>query len=520
MTYRLHVEGDTDAAKQLLPTARKELAVLKNQMKFAGLGQDQRTVVLSSGAIIHVESRLGQDTINIEVPEIEEELVEEVKEEPSISLMYKIKITNIKTGNIVDTTCLMRMAVYSKDATDLEDEDNIFFDYKVPTDVDVDGNLLIEPEEYFGSDENPGLDWDDDNECFIIASEFIENTMLDALSYAEASGADELNHFLVYSCKDCVLDKYKKARTNQQYPEIVDDDERWNEDNLVELGLGDEILEDNMACVIQSFLVAQLGVWRTIWDAVTGGYAQGIIDDADDEILDADWPVHVNDITNFLIATSIGGAASSFGTEFDPYQYPNFGVGSPADCEEGFSWDKTLPSLMVEDCEEWYLGSSYDCDVPTGGNTTILDTLQHWCASASYYTFWSVHEEVNNFDVIIRSAETRQVQIDYFVEPIGSPRLWNRDYYHKRSFDIITPWGNVFDDTWVVYTDYEGSGDISVYPSGTCSGFSWTEDDTYDEEDKMESYHYKSDNIIFFCITSVYFLNKYNVTKDPAQNNA
>ena len=41
----------------------------------------------------------------------------------------------------MDTTCLMRMAVYSKDATDLEDEDNIFFDYKVPTDVDVDGNL-------------------------------------------------------------------------------------------------------------------------------------------------------------------------------------------------------------------------------------------------------------------------------------------------------------------------------------------------------------------------------------------
>ncbi len=82
MTYRLNLAGNTDIAKLLLPMARKELETLKNQMSFANLGQLQRTVKLASGAVINVERVLGQDTINILVPEIEvkkEEAVEELQ---------------------------------------------------------------------------------------------------------------------------------------------------------------------------------------------------------------------------------------------------------------------------------------------------------------------------------------------------------------------------------------------------------------------------------------------------------
>jgi len=117
MPYRLNIKGDTDAAKMLLPMARKELETLKTHMEFANLSQHQRTVRLSNGTIIHLERVFGQDTINIEVPEVEV-IKEEVKEKLEQDKFFVIV-------SLDDKTCIIWDAIANKLATQL------FSDYPV-----------------------------------------------------------------------------------------------------------------------------------------------------------------------------------------------------------------------------------------------------------------------------------------------------------------------------------------------------------------------------------------------------
>ena len=511
MAVRIRVNGDTDIAKNLIPTGRKLLTALVESMRFNNLKQDQRTMKMADGTVFKVKRVFGEDIIEITVPIIEE-VEKQAEEVVSIPSKYKIKITNIKDGEIVDTSCLMRMAVYSKDANNLENEDHIFFDYKVPTDLDENGNLITEPEEYFGSEDNPGLEWDDDNECFVIDSKYIMNPMLQALSYQEALGTGELKHFLVYSCKSCALDIYKKARQDQQYPEIVDDDERWNEDDLAELSYNEEeILEDNMACSVADYMVAWLGVWRVIWCAVTSGYAQGIINDDGDEILDEDWPVHRDDINDWGALTSSVGVASSFGTELSPYLTFSKSPDYSYTCEgreEYFEQNTTYIPIIEEGLKDWWQSNFVHCmdDWPwlAFSSSSFLESLNGY---HSYYTFKSISDEVNSYTVYIYMLRETNNWHETHTDNNPADSHSNEKYYNFCT--MVTPWGNLLDHMW-----YRNIEEYSTKVAGTmneCEGFHWYENEDYDEDDKMLTYHYKSSNIIFFISTITYFIDKYGV---------
>lgn len=69
-----------DAATPYLGIARTQLGILKNLMSFQELKQLSRTVELSDGTRIFVQSIFGQDTIRIDMPEIIEAGGEEVTE--------------------------------------------------------------------------------------------------------------------------------------------------------------------------------------------------------------------------------------------------------------------------------------------------------------------------------------------------------------------------------------------------------------------------------------------------------
>jgi len=65
VAVRIRLEGDRDTAKALLPTSRKFLVQLKNDMKYNDLKQNQRTIKMADGVVFKVKSIFGQDTIDI-----------------------------------------------------------------------------------------------------------------------------------------------------------------------------------------------------------------------------------------------------------------------------------------------------------------------------------------------------------------------------------------------------------------------------------------------------------------------
>lgn len=519
MTYRLHVEGDTDAAKMLLPMARKELGILKKHMEFANLGQHQRTVRLSSGAIIHVERVLTQDFVSIEVPEgkVKEE---EIKEEIIIIPEYRIKLTRIHTDEILTPNCLTRMTFYNNKATSLEDEDYIVFDYCVPDDVDEDGKLLISPEEYFGSGDNPGLEWDDSEECFVISLRWFSG-LANILEYGVALGSDELKHFVTYSCMECArTDKYQKARQDQQYQEIVTDEERWNTDNLIEPSFSSTgIFEDSIACHIGNYIIAKITadgtVLVTVWDAVLNGYAKGIIDNSDDEVLDSDWPIDQLDISDWWSSTSPkAGFNFDWGAQATENTLDDCPTEPPVSCEKS---DYYLPTCMQQyyytyDLDEfpypthqYYDYYVYECTANFGSGTTMGDYSGEW----GLFGIYSAFGDLNGFDVLFRWEMVNEVY-DYNLATAPGEG-WKTTIISKH-MTLVTPWGLVFENILYAYTNwgYTMTGSIP-----TCNGEQvyWvgSHDDAADADERVGRALYKADNIIFGLCGGYVHLEEYPV---------
>jgi hypothetical protein len=484
LALRIRLGGNTDAAKELLPTARKLLGDLTESMKFNNLKQDQRIMKMADGTVFKVKRVFGQDTVEITVPAVEVPM-EEKKEEILATPKYRIKLFNfpIAEDEILTTSCLMRMTFYHRDTTELEDESKIVFDYKVPTDKDENGNLITSPEEYFGSEDNPGLEWDDVNECFMVDTIWFTDPYLgNTIGYATALGAEELKHFVTYSCKHCPEEepeKYAAARQDQQYPEVLDDEERWNKDDLVEPSFSeDDILEDKISCLIGFYIVAQLGNYRVVWDAVLSRYAQTIINDSGDLLTDGDWPVHKDDLTDWYIGTNIkGGTSSQWGTQCTINTLSSCILPVVGNCETSQVTcevpDHYLPEIM-----QMRDATKYDCyDSPQWYHTSDDYLLR--ITSNAIYSLRSIYGSVNGFDVVIACQMTRTLHSISDIPDLGNNISIGSDYY-----TVVAPWGECFVNDFIM-----NYGD----------GYNWTEDSSYTEEQRVICIHYKSDNIIFFC---------------------
>ena len=352
----------------------------------------------------------------------------------------------------------------------------------------------------FGSEENPGLEWDDAEECFVINTRNFTG-LASVLDYTTNVGSDEFKHFVIYSCKDCGTEEYREARQDQQYPEIVDDEERWNEDDLIEPSFSSDVFEDNIACHIGEYIIAKITIsgWVlliTVWDAVLNGYAKGIINNAGDEVLDEDWPVDQMDVSDWWTSTS---SKDSFGFQWGTLCTEN----TLATCS-------TYPPDIHCEVADYYVPECMQqlerVQVDTGGGnegTRTIDIYMLRCTAGLNDSYRrSYYGSLNGYNVILRweTAFTSSEYLTWGPESDKSSRTYHKEVVHN----YITPWGNLFENLLLMYTDCgytKASGESMV-----CTGeqVNWTDHIEIGGDKRIGRALYKGDNVIFGIIGGYY----------------
>ncbi len=409
-------------------------------MRFNDLKQNQRTINMADGVSFKVRSIFGQDTIDVTVP-TPEVVEKEVKEKILIVLEYRVKIINKTTGEPISIDQLSRLAFYTKDATALTDTDCVVFDYASPVDTD--------PELYFGSDDNPGLGWDDEEECFFVSLDAFEDPdMPIAEDRFNMAAAGEIKYFMVYSCIGGIPDmdevtEFEVVTENQQFEAVSEDVDRWKEEALIPPNLvsGDfnaaDYYEDTMSCNYELFVLVRLGDYVVVFETIHQGYAENIVKDNGHIAV---WPELFADISDWYSEVTNAGGLSPV-------------ISTTSTCNTILDWPECDPSgndSEVNSCtgENDTVECTYS-ETGTDPKTTLQTHQVHVTAAAGgtshiYFTYhqarYSHSFSFNYIDVLTVS----EYDASYDRETVDGASGYN-DVEYARNTRLITPWGTIFD---------------------------------------------------------------------------
>jgi hypothetical protein len=418
-------------------------------MQFNSLKQDQQTTRMPDGTVIKVQRVFGQDTVDIIVP-VSKITKEEISKKELSDFYYILKIINKTTTEPISIDQLSRLTFYSEGATNLTDIEHIVFDYHVPVDTD--------PEIYFGSVDNPGLEWDDETDCFCADISLFTDYL------AELAAAGELKYFMVYSCVGNIedVDQFTTMTQSQQYEEISEETDRWKEENLIPPNIFSEnnidYYEDSMRCNYESFILLKVGDFVTAFDAVHKGLAENIYNNDGDLV---EWPEVFANISNWLSELTSEGSGTLGGT-----LSPCSNLAVPASCDpSGYDsapaiyrdeTDTYACTYSIEDADNrTTIESSADVVIWTyveGGCNIVLTTS--WLTYSEWFWYNGVRVVMANEVVADNST--------YKTRDWSPPHNGEIDSYSYRTGAIWTPWGYCFKD-FVTYNEHLIGVQTSVY---------------------------------------------------------
>ena len=438
MAVRIRLGGNTDVAKNLLPTGRKLLVALAEGMRFSDLKQDQRTMRMADGTVIKVKRVFGQDTIEVTVPVVGVP-EEEVKKEVPINLEYRVKIINKTTNQAICVDQLSRLAFYTKDATSLSDSEEIVFDYTVPVDTD--------PEIYFGSEDNPGVTWSDSDECFVVDIFLFTDAGIPAEAFSLAA-AGLLKYYMVYSCVGNIenIDEFETINVNHQFENITEGVDRWKEEDLIPPNIfADDntffdYYEDSMRCNRESFILVKMGDYVTAFDAIGKCLAKGVLNNDGDII---EWPELYSNISTWLSQLSAGSAVVTKG-------------GTLSDCS-----DLDIPSCTPSGSDsvatiDRDTTDTYDCSysLDENDNRAIIESeniiriysyVEGGCNIVIANSFITYSEYLtHNSERVVMANEIASDEDFYQLRKKVPPYDGDENYDVYRTSTIWTPWGTCF----------------------------------------------------------------------------